>query len=81
MLLRTMGPDYIAVDEITAEADSMALVRAAYCGVGLLATAHAGSLEDFFRRAVYKPLREANVFSAVLILNRDKQVTLERIRP
>lgn len=81
MLLRTMGPDYIAVDEITAEEDSLALLRAAYCGVGLLATAHAGSLEDFLQRSVYRPLREANVFPVVLILNRDKQFTLERMRP
>ena len=81
MLLRTMGPDYIAVDEITAEEDSLALVRAACCGTGLLATAHAGSLEDFLRRQAYRPLREANVFPVVLILDRDKQFTLERIHP
>lgn len=80
MLLRTMGPDYIAVDEITAEEDSLALVQAAYCGTGLLATAHAGSLEDFLRRGVYRPLREANVFPVVLILDRQKQFTLERVR-
>ena len=81
MLLRTMGPDYIAVDEITAEADALALVRAAYCGIRLLATAHAGSLEDFFLRGAYRPLREANIFPVVLILNQNKQFTLERIRP
>lgn len=81
MLLRTMGPDYIAVDEITAEDDALALARAACCGCRLLATAHAGSLEDFMRRGAYRHLREANVFSVVLILNRNKQFTLERIHP
>ena len=79
MLLRTMGPEYIAVDEITEERDCAALVRAACCGVGLLATAHAGNLEDFLRRNVYRQLREANIFPMVLVLKRDKTFTLERM--
>lgn len=81
MVLRTMGPDYIAVDEITAEEDSLALVRAAYCGVGLLATAHAGCLEDFCRRRIYAPLRETGIFQTVLVLQRNKTFTMERMKP
>lgn len=81
MVIRTMGPEFLAVDEITAEADSVALVRAAYCGVHLLATAHAGCLEDFSRRNVYRPLREAHVFNIVLILDRNKLFTVERMTP
>ena len=78
-LLRTMGPDCVAVDEITAPEDCDALVRAAFCGVRLLATAHAGSLADFRTRNVYKPLAEARVFSTALVLSRDKSYTLERM--
>jgi len=78
MLLRTMGPDYIAVDEITEEADCLALLQAVNCGVKLLATAHAGSVEEFRRRAVYSLLREGNVFGTVLVLGRDRIFTVER---
>lgn len=79
MLLRTMGPEIIAVDEVTAEEDSRALLQAACCGVGLVATAHAGSLEDFCRRKIYRPLREANLFQTLLVLGPDKGFTVERM--
>lgn len=79
MVLRTMGPEYIAVDEVTAEEDSLSLVRAAGCGVRLLATAHAGSVEDYYRRNAYKPLREADIFQMVVVLNRNKTFTVERM--
>lgn len=81
MVLRTMGPEFLAVDEITAEADTLALIRAANCGVHLLATAHAGSFEDFLNRSVYRPLQEAQVFNIVLVLDRNKIFTVERMRP
>lgn len=79
MLLRTMGPEVIAMDEITAEEDTQALLQAACCGVGLMATAHAGSLEDFCRRRMYKPLREANLFQTILVLGQDQRFTVERM--
>lgn len=79
MVLRTMGPDYIAVDEITAEADSRALVRVYGCGVSLAATAHAASMQDFYNRRIYRPFVEAGVFQTVLVLNRDKSYRMERM--
>lgn len=62
MLLRTMNPQVIAVDEITAPEDVQALMKAANCGTLLLATAHAESVNDFIRRPVYEPLLENSVF-------------------
>ena len=78
MVHRTMGPDCIAVDEITAEADARALLRAANCGVRLLATAHGTSAADFRRRSVYRPLAESSVFQTLLILRQDKSFRAER---
>lgn len=78
MLLRTMGPDCIAVDEITAETDCRGLIRAARCGVDLLATAHAASMEDFLSRDVYKPLSARHIFDHIVILHPDKSWHLER---
>lgn len=78
-VLRTMSPQYIAVDEITAQEDCEALVQASFCGVHFLATAHAASLEEFRGRSVYRPLIENRVFGTVLLLCRDKSYTLERM--
>ena len=79
MLLRTMGPDSIAVDEITEPEDVQALIRAANCGVRLLATAHSASTSDFRSRPVYRPLLEHNIFQTLAVLNRNNTYHLERI--
>lgn len=77
--LRNTGPTAIAVDEITAEDDCASLVCAGWCGVDLIATAHAGSKEDLFRRSVYRPLVESNLFNTLLIMHPDKSWHVERI--
>lgn len=79
MVLRTMTPDYIAVDEITAEADCQGLIRAGWCGVKLLATAHARDKHDLMNRSVYKPLINSGLFEYLLILRDDKSWRLERM--
>jgi len=79
MLLRTMGPDSIAVDEITEPEDVHALLQAANCGVRLLATAHAASAADFRSRGVYKPLLENDVFDTLVVLKRNSSYTIERM--
>ena len=79
VILRTMGPDCIAVDEITAETDCIALRQAGWCGVRLLATAHAGSISDLQSRPLYRPLLEESLFDHILVLNRNKLWREERI--
>lgn len=79
MVLRTMGPEWIAVDEITAEEDCRSLLQAQGCGVRLLATAHAGSLDEFRVRPIYKALLDNYVFDYLLILHSDKSYGTERI--
>lgn len=78
--LRTMGPSVIAVDEITAKTDCEALLHAAWCGVDLMATAHAANVQDLLQRPIYKPLAESGLFQTVLVLARDKSWRRERIR-
>lgn len=80
MVLRTMGPDYIAVDEITAQEDCEALLEATHCGVNLLATVHATSLQDLKNRTLYQKLLHGNVFSTYVIMSREKSWRTERIR-
>lgn len=46
LLMRSMTPRVIAVDEIGSEEDLAALQRIAVCGTGVLATMHGYSMED-----------------------------------
>lgn len=78
-LLRTMSPRCIAVDEITDTQDCEALCRAHGCGVSLVATAHAASLEDFRSRPVYRDLIRMGVFDACLVLRQDRSFRMERM--
>lgn len=79
MLLRTMGPSCIAVDEITDPEDALALLQASNCGVRLLATAHGHSVSDFQQRSIYRPLYLQQVFDTVLVLQKDQSYTVERM--
>ena len=79
MLLRTMGPDVIAVDEISSARDCDAMLSAGWCGVRLIATAHAASRNDLHSRPIYRPLMDAGMFGYLIILRGDKSFQVERI--
>ena len=78
-VIRAMGPKWIAVDEITRPADCDALVQALWCGVKVVATAHAAGVRDLFSRPVYRPIVDSGVFSTAVVLHTDKSYHLERI--
>ena len=59
--------------------DCDALLHAGWCGVELLATAHAGSISDLKNRLIYRPLIDKRLFTTVIILHRDKSWAVERI--
>ena len=79
MMLRTMGPSCIAVDEITAEEDCRALLEAGWCGVSLLATAHAACKEDLLSRPIYRSIVDCKLFDTLLMMLPDKSWQLERM--
>lgn len=78
-LLRNMGPGTIAVDEITAQEDCQSLLEAGWCGVDLIATAHAASRRDLMSRRVYRPILESRLFDTLLVLREDKSWYRERM--
>ena len=78
-LLRSMGPEWIAVDEISAETDVHALEKCSYCGVKLLATAHAESVDELRRRRLYRMLLETGVFRRAVVLRANQQFAEEEI--
>lgn len=71
LLLRSMSPQLLAADEITAREDIAALSCAANCAVPVLATAHAGSVADLRRRPLYRCLLEEHVFTHVVLIKRE----------
>ena len=78
MLLRAMNPQVIAVDEITAREDLRAMSMAAGCGVRLLATIHAGSVEELMEKPLYRQMLDDRVFRlAVRIRGQGEQRTYD----
>ncbi|MCL2588654.1 MAG: stage III sporulation protein AB [Oscillospiraceae bacterium] len=69
MLLRAMNPEVIAMDEITAPADTQALESAANCGVTLLATAHGHGLDDLLRKPMYRKLLRKGLFTRLVTID------------
>ena len=78
-LLRVMSPAVIAMDEVTSEEDCASLMKAGWCGVDLLATAHAASKSDLIARPIYAPLVKSGLFDTLVILQRDKSFKAERM--
>lgn len=82
MLLRGMNPQIIAMDEITQKDDLRSLTEVFGCGTGLLASAHASSLEDLRKRSLYRELLEHGLFTVLLrIIRTDgkREYVVERI--
>ncbi|MCR5577317.1 MAG: stage III sporulation protein AB [Oscillospiraceae bacterium] len=69
MLLRSMNPELIAMDEITQSADLEAVKSIAGCGVRLFATAHGRSREDMRRRRLYRELLEQGIFTRLISIS------------
>ena len=70
MLLRTMNPQLVAADEITAEEDIRAMTMAAGCGVKLLATVHAADAAELAQKPLYNRLLETRVFRRAVCIRR-----------
>ncbi len=70
MLLRSMAPVILAVDEITDLRDSEWIASCQGCGCALLATAHGSELEDLYRRPAYQKLLEQKLFKQVILIQR-----------
>lgn len=69
MLVRAMAPRVIATDELGSPADAEAVMEAARCGVALVATAHAPSVEAARRRTALRQLMDAGLFERFIVLS------------
>lgn len=80
MLIRSMSPQVIAVDELGTSEEVHALEYALHCGCKLLATVHGSSMEEIRRRPVFEQLIKARRFQRYIVLsNRDRIGQVEGI--
>ena len=71
MMIRSMSPEVMIVDEIGKSEDVHALLEAIHAGVNIIVSAHGYSLEDVYKRPSFKPLWELRVFERYVELNRN----------
>ncbi|MBR3888139.1 MAG: stage III sporulation protein AA [Clostridia bacterium] len=67
MLIRSMGPEIIATDEIGGREDVNAILEACTSGIKLLLTAHGSELED-----VPEELIRKQIFNNIVLLKKEK---------
>ncbi len=71
LLVRSMAPEILAVDEIGGAEDFAAMEYAMHCGCRFLATVHAGSLEELFQKPGWDKCREKKMFGNYVIISKD----------
>lgn len=71
MLIRTMSPQVVAVDEIGSREDLEAMEYVMNCGCKLFATVHGSSLEEIHRKPVLGRMVEEAWFGRYVILDRN----------
>ena len=69
LLLRGMGPEIVAMDELGGEADAAAVLALLGCGVRVFATAHAGSRAELCSRPALRPLLERGAFDRLVCIS------------
>ena len=70
MLIRSMSPSVVAVDELGREEDFRAVEAVIHCGCKLIATAHGNSLEDVLAQPFFQKLVEERVFERYILLGK-----------
>jgi stage III sporulation protein AA len=72
MAIRALGPQVIITDEIGRREDMEALQECSNAGVAVIASLHAGNLEDAKRRPLIRELLSTGVFQILITLSRRK---------
>jgi len=74
MLIRSMSPQIIAVDEIGSREDLDAIDYVIGCGCKLIATVHGSSIEDIRNKPILCDLVKKKLFERYIILNNVKGI-------
>ena len=69
MLIRSMAPDVIAVDELGKKEDVEALEYCMNCGCTMIATVHAGDLDELKKKTIFKYMLDNKLFKRIVVMN------------
>lgn len=72
--IRVMSPKIIVCDEIGSNEDAIALENAIHSGVKIIATAHAGSIEEIKKRIGLMKLLELGAFNKIALLGTGEKI-------
>ncbi len=68
--IRALSPDLIVTDEVGQEEDVDAILYASTCGVKILASTHADSMETFLKKDLFQKLIKEKVFKRYVLLSK-----------
>jgi stage III sporulation protein AA len=70
MMIRSMSPDVLIVDEIGREEDAFAIMEAVNAGIKLVMTTHGHTLGDIEKRPTLRPIIQQGIFQRYIELSR-----------
>ena len=73
MLIRSMSPEVVAVDELGDYEDIHAIESVIHCGCKLFATVHGSSIEDIKRKPLMQRLVRERIFERYIVLHHQDQ--------
>lgn len=80
MAIRSLSPEVLICDEIGTQGDVEALLMAFNSGVNIVVTLHGFSIDDIYKRKVFKELLDNSILDRIVILsNRNGVGTIENI--
>lgn len=74
MLIRSMSPQVIAVDEIGSHEDVHALEYAMHCGCKMIATVHGTSMEEIRKKPLFEQLIKEHRFQRYVVLGNSHRI-------
>lgn len=74
MGIRSMSPDVVIVDELGTKDDFLALEYAMTCGVKIIATLHASSINDLKNKEIFSNIADKKMFRRVIVLSKENGV-------
>jgi len=70
MMIRSMSPDVLVVDEIGRKEDGEAILEAVHAGISMVMTTHGYSYKDVLNRPTLRAIMETGIFQRFIELNR-----------